>query len=80
MLSDDEIFRRIRTIKHSSPNLRYGWHLPSISGVAREAGISKQAIYYMLKSGSLGVSAARLSDALERYQNDWRARSSGQRH
>lgn len=76
MLSDAEIVRRLSIIRHSSRAARYGGYLPSISGVASRAGITQQAIYQILKTGSLGVSAARLSAALESYQHGYRVRSS----
>lgn len=77
MLSETEIIRQLNIIRYSPMAHRYGWHLPSISGVAREAGITRAAIYAMLKRGSVGLSQARLSHALQRCQAGWRERSPG---
>jgi hypothetical protein len=78
MLTDAEIFRRLRTIKHSSPTERNARRAPSIHGLAQHAGLTTAAIYQVLKKGSLGrVSRPALALALETYQHVHRARSSG---
>lgn len=75
MLSDDEIMRRLRTIRHSPQALRNARQLPSINDLAKRAGLTRAALYAMLRAGSVGKSAARLAHALETCQGGYRARA-----
>lgn len=75
MLPNDEILRRLRTIKHSSLSSRQNGN-PSISRVAQYAGLTRAAIYLMFQTGSTGRSQARLSHALQHCQDEQRVRSS----
>ncbi len=45
MLSDDEIRRRLRTIKCSPRLKRYGRHLPSMNAVIKSSGVSRTRVY-----------------------------------
>ena len=74
MLSDAEILD-INIIRYSPMKQRYGGHIPSISAVARETGVTRAAIYKALSRGSIGPSRPRLSDALEACQKGHRERS-----
>lgn len=45
MLSDDEIRRRLLTVKHSPREKRFGRHIPTMNSVATSAGLSRERVY-----------------------------------
>jgi hypothetical protein len=74
VLSEAEIIRKLSIIRYSPRSSRQNGR-PSISRVARYAGITREAIYLMFKTGSTGRSQARLRHALEQCEEDTRART-----
>jgi predicted DNA-binding transcriptional regulator AlpA len=66
MLPDVEILRFLTHIRYSSTAARNARKAISINAIAEAAGITRAAIYAMLKTGSIGPSRARLSAAIER--------------
>jgi hypothetical protein len=57
MLSDAEIIRRLRTIRHSPSRERYARRAPSINGIAKAAGISREYLFRLLKGEPIGSPA-----------------------
>ena len=65
-MTDEEIFRRLRTIRHSSKHERNARRALSINAVATMTGLSRVAIYEVLRTGRLGPrSRPALSKALK---------------
>ena len=65
MLSDDEIIRRVRSIRLSSAFERNARRLPSINGLATAAGLTPQTIFRISNGSPLSKhSRERLQQAL----------------
>jgi hypothetical protein len=65
-LSDAEILRRLRTIRHSSKHERNARRALSINAVATMTGLTRAALYEVLRTGRLGrLSRPALSKALQ---------------
>ncbi len=76
MLTDDEIRRRLREIKHSPRYLRYGRHLPSMNAVCQASGVSRNRVYQIaLGSGFTEQTRGALTRALVTCNDLKRARS-----
>jgi lambda repressor-like predicted transcriptional regulator len=52
-LTDDEIVRRLRTIKYSAQRPRIARRVPGIRTVARYAGLSYRTVYWIINTGRL---------------------------
>jgi hypothetical protein len=67
MLSDQEILRRLRTIRFSSDTERNARRSPSLNAVITASGLGRTFVYRIIREGKgLGPrSRARLSEALE---------------
>ena len=55
ILSDHEIIRRLRTVRHSSQDERNARRAPSINAIATRAGLTREAVYRIIRTGSLGT-------------------------
>ncbi len=65
MLSDDEIVRRLRVIRHSPTHYRNGHQAPSINALSALSSLSRKQIYRICQGEPLGPrSRAELSQAL----------------
>ena len=53
-LSDAEIIRRLRAVRHSSRIKRNARRAPSINALADQAGLTRAMLYEILKTGRLG--------------------------
>jgi hypothetical protein len=75
MLSDQEIVRRLRAIRHSPASLRNARKAPSINAIALRADLSRNAVYVVASTGRVGPNARpKLVAALTCHETD-RARS-----
>jgi hypothetical protein len=54
LLPDDEILRRLRTIRYSSQALRNARRIQSINSLATETGLTRAGLYEVLRTGRLG--------------------------
>lgn len=59
MLSDDEIRRRLRAIRHSSRHERNARRAPSINATAAAAGLSRETLYCIARDEPIGQRARR---------------------
>jgi hypothetical protein len=54
MLSDAEIIRRLRIIRHSSTFERNARRAPSINGTANAAGVSREYLHQIINGKPIG--------------------------
>lgn len=74
-MTDEEIFRRLRAIRFSPVTERNARRAPSINALAKQAGLSREVVYEVIRTSHLGRNArARLTSALTCEENN-RARS-----
>jgi hypothetical protein len=65
-LTDDEIVRRLRTIRCSPREERMGRRAPSLRSIARLSGVSHMTIYRIMRTGRISAKAAAvLAQAIE---------------
>jgi hypothetical protein len=65
-LSDEEIVRRLRTIRHSPRQERMGRRVPSLRSIARVSGVSHITIYRIIRTGRISQKVgAVLAQAIE---------------
>jgi hypothetical protein len=57
MLSDQEIIRRLKTLRYSPQGERCARRAPTLNQVTETAGLSRAHIYTIIRSGSLGAEA-----------------------
>jgi hypothetical protein len=53
-MTDEEIRRRLRVIRHSSKAERYGRHIQSINAVALGAGLNRRQLYRIVNGEPIG--------------------------
>jgi hypothetical protein len=73
-MSDEEIVRRLKVIRHSPDSLRNGRKIPSINGIATAVGLSRDYIYKIasgLRTPGPNAAAA-LSSVLKNLSTDIR--------
>jgi hypothetical protein len=76
MLTKQQILQRLNIVRYSPRNERYGGHIQSISSIAEQAGLTRAALYEMMRTGRMQLrSQALLSDAVQCCQTRRGARS-----
>lgn len=60
MLSNEAIVRAVRTIRFSSKGGRHAHFLPSMRGLAKTAGISRQTAYTVAATGKMSPETRQL--------------------
>lgn len=53
-LSDEEIIRRLRVIRHSSRSARYGRHILSMNAIAVAAGLARERLHRVVNGEPIG--------------------------
>ena len=70
MLSDQEIIRRLKTIRFSSASERNARRAPSINAIAKQAGLSRKALYEVTTTGRLGsIARGKLTRVMTCYED-----------
>lgn len=78
MLSQAEVLRRLAAVRYSPRAERNARRIQSINSIAEQTGLTRAALYEMLRTGRMKLrSQALLSDVLETCQAMGSARGEG---